>query len=417
MKGSTNYIYNIFLLLGYFLLIFTMLCGGNLHILGPFSLRHLCMFFLFGIAVLTRKKTRIYDKVWQVYLVYLAVYVICNVINGEIVLHSFSQSLFTYHIPCLAIILGLPALVKDINQVKLFVWAFIALYAIDSFLSYFQYINSSFAWAIAYMISSQAEEGMETSEMLAGNDNMFGYSVVAGVFGFVVTNGYFLSTYLPTITYGLNQKGLLKKLVFGSFLALGGVAIFITQQRMAFLSLLLFLCYLIWFEMRREIRVPLIIAAVLVLSYYGLNNIDLGRISLDHDDSARIQLLKDFTSFLESPSSLFGGAEEYLKMYGRSQHNSFLSSWVGGGFFTFVVYIFLFFKLVSCSVVKILKLNKMRDSFLFTISFAVSMGIFLLYSLTHSSGVQSGSPMFWFAYSMMCISYTIEGEKRGFNNK
>ena len=134
----------------------------------------------------------------------------------------------------------------------------------------------------------------------------------------------------------------------------------------------------------------------------------MGRLSTDTNNDSRIMLFKDFFDFITKGSWLFGGAKEYYEKYGSFQHNTFLSAWVGGGIFSFVTFVILYFKLILGNLNTILLLKDQRFFYPFTLCFAVAAIIFLLYSNTHSAGVQSGSPMFWVVYTMMYISYTLE---------
>lgn len=398
-------------ILGYFFLNFAMLCGGDLHVLGPFSMRHLCMGVLFGVAIFLRKKTKMGKTVLPIYIRFLIVYVICNLLNGEFATLSFLQSLYSYHLPCIALAVGLPALVKNIRHIELFVWSLIALYALDSLLTVLQYYNSGFAWLVATMINSQSEEGMVRAESYTNAyGGVMGLSLVAGAFGFVVTNGYFLATYLSVLTYRINRQGLLNTFTALFLLLLGGSVIFITQQRMAFLSFVLVSCYIFWYGMKRKYRIPLMLIAVMVLLYYGISNIEMGRLNTDTNNDTRIRLFEDFFDFIGKGSWLFGGAVEYRDTYGKAQHNTFLSAWVLGGIFTFVVFVILYLKILIGNMKTIFSHKSRRFLYPFTLCFAVASIIFLLYSVTHSAGVQSGSPMFWVVYSMMCISYTLEKE-------
>lgn len=400
---------NIPILIIYFLLVFSMLCGGNLHVLGPFSLRHLSTAFFLIMAVVNKGGIHLKGWAFPLYILFIIVFVLCNFFNGEYVYPSFGRSLYTYHLPCIAVALGLPAMIKDLEHVKLFVWALMGLYVVNSLLSFFQYSNSEFAWSIATKISSQAEEGMETAQMYTeSSDNLLGYAVVAGMFGFVVTNGYFLATYLPVITYRINKNGFANLIIAICFLVLSGVAIFITQQRMAFLSFLLYLFFFVWYGMSKKWRLPLFLMGIVIISNYGLSNIELGRLTTDTNNDTRLRIINNFFDFIDKGYWMFGGSETYLKMYQKAQHNTFLGAWVGGGIFTFIVFVVLYFKLLKDNFTIVVKLKRMRNQYPYTICFAISSLIFLFYSVTHSVGVHSGSPMFWIVYTMMCVSYVLE---------
>lgn len=405
-----------FWVLAYFTIVFTMLCGGNLQVLGPLSLRHLCMLFLFGVAFFFRKKYKLGKTALPLYLGYLFIYFLFNLLNGEYLTHTFLQSLYTYHVPCIAIAVGLPAIVKDLHQVKLFIYSLILLYAFDSMLTILQYMNSGFAWIVATMITTQAEEGMERAEMYTNAyGGVMGYSLVAGAFGFVVSNGYFLATYLSVLTYRINVKGFFNTFLALSLLLLAGGVIFIVQQRMAFLSFMLVSFYIFMYGMGRKYRIPVFFLAVIALLYYGISNIEMGRLTTDTNNDTRMQIFSEFFDFMGKGYWLSGGAEAYSKLYDKSQHNTFLAAWVGGGIFTFLVFVLLYFRLLRDNIKVVLQNKKQRFNYPYTICFAIASVIFLFYTITHSAGVHSGSPMFWVVYTMMYISY--EFEKKQGNNQ
>lgn len=416
MNGLLKNLQHTPILFVYFILVFSLLCGGNLHVLGPLSLRHLSSAVLFLAAVLSVKRIHLKNWALPLYIFFIIVFVLCNFANGEYIYPSFGRALYTYHLPCIAVAVGLPAIIKDIEHIKVFTWSLIALYVINSLLSIFQYSNSEWAWAIATIISSQAEEGVETAQMYTeSSDNLLGYAVVAGMFGFVVTNGYFLATYLPVVSYRINKKGLANMVIAMVFLFLAGMTIFVTQQRMAFLSLLLFLLYFVWYGMSEKWRLPLIIIVIVVISFYGLSNIEMGRLATDTNNDTRLKIFNDFLDFADKGYWLFGGSEKYLKLYQKAQHNTFLGAWVGGGFFTFITFLVLYFKLLRDNVILVLRHKRKRTQYPYTICYAVASLIFLLYSMTHSVGVHSGSPMFWIVYTMACVSYTLEERKDRIN--
>ena len=393
----------------YFILVFSLLCGANLHVLGPLSLRHISTVVLLDVAIFFRKRNRYKIGALPLYIGYLIVAFICGFLNGEYVNQFFWQSMYTYHVPCIAIALGLPALIKDNNHIKLFVMSLIGLYVLNSLLTYFQYYNENWAWAMAQRISSQAEEGLGKAEMYTeSSENLLGYAIVAGAFGFVVTNGYFLASYLPVIAYRMNQKGWINMIIVSAFLVFAGIAIFFTQQRMAFLSLVLFVGFYVWYGMKSGWRIPLILIAVIFFSYYGLSNIEMGRLTTDTNNDTRMMIFDNFFDFLGRGYWLTGGNEAYMNLYKKSQHNSLLAAWVGGGIFLFIIFVILYFRLLRDNLRIVFELKRKRFQYPFTICFSVASLIFLLYSLTHSAGVQSGSPMFWIVYTMMCVSYNIE---------
>lgn len=384
-----------------------------MHVLGPFSLRHLSMFALIAFAFIKKPNISMKELSLPSYLFFIGIYAFCNLVNGEFGSEYFVRSLYTYHGPCIALIIGLPAIVKNKEHVKLFVWALIGLYLFDVVLSVLQFMNSSVAWTIALAINKTAEEGMENAEMYTNAaGGLIGYSVIAGIFGFVVTNGYFLATYLPVVTNKINSRKTKDVIIACILLLVCALAIFLSQQRMAFLSLAIYVLYFMYYGMNRRARIPIFVILLFIsLAFIDFSSIDMGRLTTSHDDSDRMRLFSDFSTFIGTKDCLFGGAVHYLQTYGQAQHNTFLSAWVLGGVPTFVTYLFFYFSLLKKCIFTTLNLHPFRYEYPLAICFAISSAIFLIYSITHSAGVQSGSPLFWVVYVMMVISYKYEKEE------
>lgn len=416
---SQHILKDLLLIFGFFVMNFSMLCGGNFQLLGPLTLRHLCMAFLFAAAIFVFYKRggrykpsapKKYFIPFILYLCYLFLYCLFNLINGEFTTHSFLQSLYTYHLPCIALIVGLPVLLNSNKKLTFFTYSLILLYLFDVLLTSLQFVNSSIAWEIATRISSSAEEGMADAEMYSNTgDSLLGYSIVAGAFGFVVTNGYFLATYLPVVTHRIYNRKVWDTVLSVALLVVGAVAIFLTQQRMAFAALLLYIVFFFWFGFKRKYSIILILAMILgglfVLFFKDFN---LGRLSAGFNDNTRMRLFGNFVDFIDSGAFWYGGAVAFLEKYHKAQHNTFLSAWVLGGVFTFVVYCVLYFNLLWESVKRIWMHRKNTRLFPYTISYAVGAALFLFYSITHSAGVQSGSPLFWALFMPMLIADRLE---------
>lgn len=419
-RKSKHILKDLLLIFGFFVMNFSMLCGGNFQLLGPLTLRHLCMAFLFAAAIYVFYKKSDRHKPsakkkhfipFILYLCYLFLYCLFNFINGEFTTHSFLQSLYTYHLPCIALIVGLPVLLNNHKKLTFFTYSLILLYLFDALLTALQFVNSSIAWEIATRISSSAEEGMAYAEMHSStNDSLLGYSIAAGAFGFVVTNGYFLATYLPVVTHRIYNRKMWDTILSVALLAMGAVAIFLTQQRMAFASMLLYVVFFFWFGFKRKYSIVLL-SALILAGFFVLvfKDFNLGRLAAKgFNDDTRMRLFDNFLDFIDSGAFWYGGAVSFLEKYHKAQHNTFLAAWVLGGVFTFAVYCVLYFNLLWESVKRIWMHRKNTRFFPYTISYAVGAALFLVYSITHSAGVQSGSPLFWTLFMSLLIADRLE---------
>lgn len=401
----------------YFIIISFMLIGGNLHILGPFSARHLSMFMLFIVYFVNGTKVqsgKIKPAHLNIYLIFLGVYIVCNVLNGEFLTSVFLQSFYTYHIPCLALVFGLPAIIKNEHDLRIMVKCIIALFLINLILSYLQFNNNSVAWIVASQISSSAEEGIESAELYNNAyGSIFGYSIVMGLFGFVVTNGYFIASYLPIATSSI-YKGRVN-LIIGIIILLFTIYIgYVVQQRMAFIMILLYVFYLVAIKTQKArivlwTGIGLVVIFVLQSSFW--ETLEFGRLTTSQNNDTRLSIFDDFIDYIGSSESIFGGQVAYHEKYHKYQHNTFTASYTLGGIFTFVTYCILYFKLLITSTRIMRSKTSESKTNSYVLSFALSSIVFLGYSLTHTAGVHSGSPMFWLVYSLLFISIEFENNK------
>lgn len=405
----------------FFLIVSFMLIGGNFHIFGPLSARHIAMLVLFLLYFISRSSGKVYrisPSHLKLYVCFLIVYALCNILNGEFLTGKFLQSFYTYHIPCIAMILGLQSMIKDKKDLDIMVKCIVSIFIINLLVSYLQFQNNSIAWVVASQISSSAEEGIEAAEMYNNAyGSIFGYSIVMGLFGFVVTNGYFIASYLPVATNSLQKN----KINFVAGLCILLITIYIgyvVQQRMAFLMILLYIFYLITIRTKNTVNL-LIVGIILLIVFLSQSSffetLDMGRLTTNQNNDTRIGIYHDFWDYISSGDSFFGGQVAYHEKYHKYQHNTFTASYVAGGFFTFIVYCLLYFKLLQSSFKVMWQRRKDSLTSAYTISFALSSIFFLLYSITHTAGVHSGSPMFWLAYSLMFYAIEFENNKYNYN--
>lgn len=399
----------------YVTIFFAIVFGGTGTLrIGPLSLRHICTLTLFLYICFGGKRISDYSirKVFRYYMVYLTIYTLANTFNGEILSHHFIQSLFTYHLPCLGILLSFPRMIRDKKQLSLVTYAIIAVYLVNAVLTVFQYNGDPVAWETGRMIAEIKDDHQEAIDAIAEkSDNLFGYSIASGIIGFVVTNGYIIATFSPLLLIHFFTKRRLLWIVDILLAALAVYASFATQQRTAFFLVLLYMAFLL------ALRSNLFIKTVVLCSFlYLLAN---GSQFFDTESLGRIQEVETglgnredqvdgFVNFLCSPYMIFGGSNAYEVNFGMAQHNSLLSAWVLGGIFTFICFAVFYFYLVKKVIMEFFVSLKKTSYHSYTIAYSAASGIFLFYSLFHSAGVQNGSPMFWIAFTLLLISVNIE---------
>lgn len=398
---------NLFLLL----VIFAILFLGAINI-GPISIRNLCVLGLLFPIVIKNRNIQINICV-KCYFIYLLFLIVSNILNGQILGTSFLRSFFSGHFVCIILVLSFPLLIKTTHELKTVVLLCVCCYMCNTIISIFQFYNINLGWSIGLLINPGAIKFMEMAEYyMEGANNFLDRSIVFGLNGFVVQNGYFATVFLPVVTHSLffctNSKW--RKLFDYLILLLGIVTIFMIQQRMAFALLLLYLISIIYFKTGASMKIILIgfsIIVVLLLSdYFTLN---MGRLTTQGIGlDSRMNQVDNFISFFNSNDFILGAFLDNKELGNSLGHNTLMDSLRRGGFLTFVVYCVTFFILtITCIKQYILAY---KEQYTYTFAFATSCIIFMCYSFTHSTGIQSGAIYFWFMYSMMLVSYNIENK-------
>lgn len=396
------------------LIVFSLVFGGTGTLrLGPFSLRHICAFVLFlYVCIWIGRKKIVFSPVLKFYLIYLSVYTVANILNGEFFSHHFAQSIYTYHLPCVLIVLTFPLMIKNGMDLSVMTKAIICLYIFNAVITIMQYKGISVAWEIGRSIADITEERVEALDYInSDSSSLFGYALASGMIGFSVTNGYIIASYFPLLSKGLYSNNVYKWFFGLMLITVAIIAAYTVQQRTAFFLILLYVAFL---ALTRSSTLLFVVAILLPVVYLFVGDVsfnleNLGRL---HDIASglgtRRVLLSNFESFLNSEYVLFGGYDGYTQHFGLAQHNALLSAWVLGGFFNFVCFGFFYAYLLFIIISTVRKALKESTSHVFTIVYGASSFIYLLYSLTHSDGVQNGSPMFWIVFMLFLVSTKIE---------
>lgn len=396
----------------FFLIVFSLLFGGTLRI-GVLSFRHICMLILVAYSIKNWSKVN-FGLSGKLYLVYLGFYLFASFFNGELYSFTFLQSFFTYHLPCLSMIMALPLLIKNESDVRSMSFVITVLFLFNAIVTVFQYYGSPIAWAIGNSISEMSEEHYEVAEKLINSGRGLLYSaVITGITGFVVSNGYFCATFFPVVTKRLYGKFNVDWVWPVILLAFSIFTIVLIQQRTSFYLTIVYLAFFLVLRSKMSMWLFVIFLIVSYGIYGGLEfGQDVGRLSLSENIENRMSLFDHFYAFLDSEYMFWGGLETYMKNFGMVQHNTLLASWVYGGFLSFLIYCVLYFQLFFSLAKKVFKNVKLSYLHVNSIAFGCAGIIYLLFSLSHSDGVHNGSTMFWFVYLMFVASCRIEEQNK-----
>lgn len=394
--------------------LFSILFLGSWTIYGPLNFRNFMAIVVFLISLLYPNYYSPKNKAISIYYLWLGVYFIINLISGNISNSSFIQGLLTYHLLCLFTIFIIPRLVADYYSLMT-VYRWISLfYVANALFTILQFHNVPQAWAISTIISPMSEIGNELFDDLSRiGDGFLGRSITPGLKGFVVTNGYFLTFLLPFVTKGFWETDRRKLIVSSLVLCIGFYAIYCTQQRMAFYLAVAYVAYIIITKTKGRTKIVILISGLLFLCLNTGNNFDpekMGRL-LSVEDNIRSHTWENLELFMSDPSNVLlgmheGGAGSKSELVLLTMcHNAFLDSIRRGGIISLIVMALLYINMFyQCG--RILIKSRFHSSM--TSSLALSCCIFLLYSFTHSTGLQSGSVEYWLLYMLMLSSIHVE---------
>lgn len=348
-----------------------------------------------------------FDAGFRWYILYVTLLVFLSFINGDYASSEFWRTIVGYHIVCIILYIALTIYVRDNIKVNYIVGILFTFYLVNGFITILQFNGNPTGWLIGEIISPQnAATINEYDDVLQLSDSMLNYSLVGGLWGYAVANGYFTATYLPIVSMLVwNNK---KEILLGIFMLIYAVVIcYMVQQRMAFILVVLYILFIIFTRTNLFAKILLFIGVLFLMSSESIMfDLDMGRLNFDQKNEDRLELLEDFDSFLDSGNVIFGGYSDYINRFGElGQHNTFLDVWTRSGFVGLLAFCVLFAIVVYRSITIAYCSYAKRYYNIFALS--ISCIIFLLYSMTHSSGLQSGAVIFWLPYTLMMVSYNI----------
>ena len=304
-------------------------------------------------------------------------------------------------------------IIKSIDDIKTIFGFIISLQLINCLVSILQFYNIPMGWHLGLAINPGAISYLMDAEYyLADADKLLSRSIVFGITSFVVANGYYLATFLPIASNNLlrNDVNFKGKIISLIMLALSGITIFMVQQRMAFFLLICFLILVLFIQMRKSLLYKLIFTIIFIVIaglYSGSFDYDLGRLTVDdlHSDS-RMSQITNFLTFLNSDGFIWGADLNDKALLYSLGHNTLMDALRRGGFISFLLYLPLFIMVVyKCSCISI---NAFKINAHYTFTLSIACLLFIAYSFTHSTGLQSGAVLFWFIYALLISAWEYE---------
>ena len=400
-----------------FLVVFTFMFLGGVHV-GPLSVRLLVAYGLLGYVLWRGSTDYLPTRGIQLYFIYIAVYLFVNLLNLTAFTSVFVKDLIAVHfISCIAIF-AFPRIFKTEASIR---GAYIVLafgFLLDAFTTFLQYNNSPLGWTIGMFINPTQMDELEEIQSTLDNAEDFRRAILAGIMGNAVGNGYFIATMLPVMTYAIWDKFKLKTLWSFAMFGIVAVCIYYIQQRMALVVAVAYLIAILTLKRTSIVTKILFSATAIIIIALYLNDIQnydfskWGRL-VNTEDELRSSTLTVLDSFIRPPQRLLIGhnqniTEEDYIIYHTLGHNSFTDTLRLGGIFLFLTYVVLFYYLCK-TLVEIVLFSRQHGDFR-TMGMALGCLSYMLYSQTHSTGVQSGSIMYWTLYMLTIQSHRVKCE-------
>lgn len=397
-----------------FLVIFSFLFLGGLHV-GALSVRMIVAYGLFVFALLFGSNNYEPTRGMKMYYVYILVYILVNILGYTAFSGVFIKDLIAVHFVCCIIIFAFPRIFKT----EASIWgAYIVIvigFIFNAIVTILQSQNAPLGWAIGMFINPTEIDELEIMQAKIADIGELKKSVVIGIMGRSTANGYFIATILPVITYYLWDRLKFKSLWSFVLIVIAVICVYFIQQRMALIVVATYIiCVILFKKTPWLLKITMISIILFSIIYYwdsimSFDYTQAGRLFYAHDErrTNTIVVLKDF---LNDPIQLLVGNnrvidEQEYEIFLIIGHNTFTDTIRMGGLFLFIPYLILFYCLCKTLIDIFIFSRKVNDYR--TMGMAMGCLCFLLYSQTHSTGVQSGSIMFWTLYMLCVQSYRL----------
>lgn len=400
-----------------FLIVFSFLFLGGIHI-GPISVRMAVAYGLLVYVLLRGESDYLPTNGMKMYFLYVAVYLLVNILNYTAFSSVFFKDLMAVHFVCCIAIFAFPRIFKTEESIQGAFFVIVFGYLLNALVTILQAQDIAMGWSIGMFINPTEIEELEELQSKMVDTREAKASVIMGIMGRSVGNGYFVATFLPVLTYYVWDKFHLKTLWAFFIIAITAVCIYFIQQRMALVVVATYiLCVILLRRAPSLVKFFAFSVALLLILYYfdsivGFDYTQAGRLS-DFADEARSNTLSVFNDFIRNPKQLLFGnnqitTDEEKQIFLVIGHNTFTDTFRRGGLILFLPFVVLFFCLCKTLIGVLLFSRDVEDYR--TMGMAIGCICFLLYSQTHSTGVQSGSIMFWTLYMLTIQSHRVRCE-------
>lgn len=393
------------------LILYAILFCGALTI-GPLSVRNYTALLLGIWAIFSRGKTTI-DIVGKLYFAYLGILIVATIITDQLTNETFYKNFLAYHLVCIIIIYAFPKLFSNQYSIDFFFKVIIFFYITNIIISILQYLNNPLGWELGTLFNMGGLLRMENQADIIESGEYMNKSIIMGINGFVVTNGYFIATFLPITAYTIFSKKKNRQSLFGIIILITGyITAFLIQQRMGFYVISALIILIILKTFRGSTRFFIILGILIIGVLYSdiINEIDFGRLT-NMEDKTRSRTLEVALNLANSSDFWFGHNLDDMPIFLVIGHNSLLDAFRRGGIFALVLFFILFFTAFFKTIKLFLQYNRTNAPKIAAL--ALSSCVYIIYSLTHSNGIQSGAVFFWIIYSVLLSQLRIMNIKEG----
>lgn len=401
-----------------FLVVFSLLFLGGFHV-GPLSARITVAFGLLIYGLAAKKSDYMQTKGMKMYYIYIAAYILVNIFSFSFFGVDFIKNLFAVHLICCIVIFVFPKIFKSEESIHGAYLVIVFGFLLNAIVTILQARGISLGWSLGMAINPTEAEEMYELQAKIDNDEDIKKAVVMGIMGRAVGNGYFMATFLPVVTYYFWDKPFFKHVWSFFVMVITFVCVYFIQQRMALVVVAAYLLCLVLLKERSllvKVFLGMICLLVLIVSLESILSFDYTRSGrlYDFSDDIRSSTFYVFNEFISNPINLFFGSnhiynEEEHQVFLVLGHNTFLDTIRMGGLFLLIPYLILFY-CVCKTIFKIFFFSRKVKDYR-TMGMAIGCFCFLLYSQTHSTGIQSGSIMFWTLYMLCVQSHRVKCEQ------
>lgn len=347
------------------------------------------------------------NKELLLYLAFVFSFYISLIVNNDIVYFDFGKYFFSRYFICFIAASATFSLIKSQRDLNLILLILLIIGICNSIINYLQFFGLGGDLYLLLKNGSTPEDFI--------NEQNLGLNVgTFGLFGNIVTNGYFSAVFIMvTLHFWQKSKNKLISFILLFILFLSLFSLFTTQQRFVFLLVLLILIISLLNKIKlKSILFSLpILMIIIILITPKIFDLDLGRLTM-MSDQLRVALYTNNIDFILN-NIWFGGIQEYSYFIKRkigiflAPHNVFLLAFVYSGFIGGVLIVMIFIRMIRNGLSMVLKNIKYNNTSL-TLVYFWSLFVFLFNSLTHNLSLTTGSEFIWILYFGLIKAYQIE---------